>query len=106
MLTPLPAFLLGHSVTVEPYTGASAYGPVYGAPVPVACFLDEQTRTVRAPDGQDVISSSTFYARPGLVCPAESRVTLPDGRVTRVIARLDRSGGGMPTPDHVEVQLL
>lgn len=106
MLTSLPAFLLGHRVTVEPYLGASAYGPKFGPPVMVQCYLDEQTRTVRAPAGQEVTSSSTVYARPGLVCPPESRVTLPDGRVTQVIARLDRSGGGMPTPDHVEVQLL
>lgn len=106
MLTPLPSFMLGHTVTVEPYLGASAYGPRYGAATAVACFLDQQTRTVRSATGQEVTSTSTFYARPGLVCPAESRVTLPDGRITRVIARLDRSGGGMPTPDHVEVQLL
>lgn len=106
MLTTLPSFMLAHRVTVEAYAGESAYGPRYGAPATVACFLDEQTRVVRAPDGQDVTSTSTLYARPGLVCPPESRVTLPDGRVTRVIARLDRSGGGMPTPDHVEVQLL
>ncbi|MGW8762368.1 hypothetical protein ACWGN5_07695 [Streptomyces sp. NPDC055815] len=106
MLTPLPSFMLGHAVTVEPYLGAGAYGPNFGSPESVRCFLDEQTRTVRDPSGQEVTSSSAFYARPGLVCPPESRVTLPDGRVTRVIARLDRSGGGMPTPDHVEVQLL
>ncbi|MFF9844615.1 hypothetical protein [Streptomyces sp. NPDC013740] len=106
MLTPLPSFMLGHQVTVEPYLGASAYGPRYGSPTSVRCFLDQQTRTVRSPTGQEVTSTSTFYARPGLVCPAESRVTLPDGRQTRVIARLERSGGGMPTPDHVEVQLL
>lgn len=106
MLTLLPAFMLGHEVTVEPYTGSSAYGPLYGPPAAVACFLDQQTRTVRSPTGQEVTSTSTLYARPGLVCPAESRVTLPDGRITRVIARLDRSGGGMPTPDHVEVVLL
>ncbi|MET9954212.1 hypothetical protein ABZ135_22050 [Streptomyces sp. NPDC006339] len=106
MLTPLPAFMLGHEVVVEPYAGASAYGPSYGTATTVRCFLDQQTRVVRDPTGQEVTSSSTFYARPGLVCPAESRVTLPDGRVTRVIARLERSGGGMPTPDHVEVHLL
>ena len=106
MLTPLPSMLFGQEVAVEPYLGASAYGPRYGAAVAVACFLAQKTRVVRAPDGQEVTSTSTFYARSGLVCPAESRVTLPDGRVTRVIARLDQSGGGMPTPDHVEVQLL
>ncbi len=106
MLTVIPGWMLGHTVTVEPYAGSGAYGPVYGAPVSVRCFLDEQTRTVRDETGREVTSSSTFYARPSLVCPAESRVTLPDGRQTTVIARLERSGGGMPTPDHVEVQLL
>ncbi|WP_246094869.1 hypothetical protein [Streptomyces roseicoloratus] len=106
MLTPLPAFMLGHSVVVEPYLGRTSVGPRYGPAVTVACFVDEQTRTVRDPAGREVVSSSTFYARPGLDCPADSRVTLPSGRRTTVIAVLDRSGGGMPTPDHVEVQLL
>lgn len=105
MLTVLPSFLLGHTVVVEAFTGTGAYGPNFGPPASVRCFLDQQTRTVRAPSGQEVTSPATFYARPGLVCPPESRVTLPDGRVARVIARLERSGGGMPTPDHVEVQL-
>lgn len=106
MLTPLPAFMLGHEVVVEPYLGSSSVGPRYGAAVTVACFVDEKTRSVRDKTGREVVSSSTFYARPGLVCPAESRVTLPSGRTTSVIAVLDRSGGGMPTPDHVEVQLV
>ncbi|MDT9688194.1 hypothetical protein Q5762_07460 [Streptomyces sp. P9(2023)] len=106
MLTVLPGLLFGREVTVEPYLGSSSIGPRYGPAVAVACFLDQQSRTVRDKTGREVTSSSTFYARPGLVCPAESRVTLPDGRKTTVIARLDRDGGGMPTPDHVEVQLL
>ncbi|WP_329622922.1 hypothetical protein OG357_22935 [Streptomyces sp. NBC_01255] len=105
MLTPLPSFLLGHSVTVEPYLGRTSVGPRYGPAVTVQCFVDEQTRTVRDPNGREVVSSSTFYARPGLDCPPDSRVTLPSGRKTSVIVRLERSGGGMPTPDHVEVQL-
>lgn len=105
MSTTLPGFMLGHTVTVEPYLGPSSIGPRYGPAVAVQCFLDQQTRTVKDKTGREVTSTSTFYARPGLVCPAESRVTLPDGRQATVIARLDRSGGGMPTPDHVEVQL-
>lgn len=101
----IPGYLLRHTVTVEPYAGDSAYGPVYGPPAVVRCFLDERTRTVRRADGEEVTSSSTFYARLDTDCPAESRVTLPTGRVTTVIAALRRDGGGLPTPDHLEVQL-
>lgn len=102
----LPAFLLRHTVTVEAYQGDSAYGPRYAAPVTVRCFVEEQTRAVRNHEGEEVISSSTFYAPLATVCPAESRVTLPTGRVTTVIAALRRDGGGLPTPDHLEVQLV
>lgn len=106
MLTRLPDFMLGHQVVVEPYLGSTSVGPRYGAPVTVKAFVDEKIRQVRDKTGREVVSSSTFYARPGLDCPAESRVTLPSGRKTTVIAVLDRDGGGMPTPDHVEVQLV
>ncbi|MCM2394359.1 hypothetical protein [Streptomyces albipurpureus] len=101
----IPGFLLRHEVTVEPYLGDSAYGPQYGPAASLRCFLDEQTRTVRSKEGQEVISSGTFYARLDAVCPAESRVTLPTGRQTTVIAALRRDGGGLATPDHLEVQL-
>ncbi|MEU5979389.1 hypothetical protein [Streptomyces sp. NPDC047315] len=103
----VPGWLLQHTVTVEPYKGDSAYGPQYGPAVQVRCFLDDQTRTVRRPDGQEVVSSATFYAQlDTTVCPAESRVTLPSGRQTTVIAALRRDGGGLPVPSHLEVQLL
>ncbi|MFB7908114.1 hypothetical protein ACFC1T_16915 [Kitasatospora sp. NPDC056076] len=96
-----------HRVTVEAYLGDSAYGPRYGPPQPgIRCFLDDQTRLVRAKDGREVTSTSTAYCLPGAVVPAGSRVTLPSGRQTTVIATLTRDGGGLPTPDHVEVQLV
>lgn len=101
---PLP--LLRHSVTVEPYLGASAYGPRYGLPVTVTCFLDQQTRMVRQADGTQVSSSSTVYAPLATDAPAQSRVTLPDGRQTTVIAALRRNGGGLPVPSHLEIQLV
>lgn len=101
----LPGWLLRHTVTVEPYLGQSAYGPRYGPPGTVRCFLDQQTRMVRASDGTQVTSSSTVYTRLEEAAPAQSRVTLPDGRVTTVIAALRRDGAGLPTPDHLELQL-
>ena len=96
---------LRHRITIEPYLGDSSKGPLYGPPRQVRCFVDEQTRAVRTPGGEDVTSSSTAYAAPGTVVPALSRVTLPSGRQTTVIAVLPRDGGGLPTPDHVEIQL-
>jgi hypothetical protein len=104
-VSSLPGTLLGHSVIVEPYTGDGSYGPIYSEATAVRCFLDQKTRMVRDPGGREVTSTSTFYCLLDTVCPAESRVTLPDGRQTTVIAALRRDGGGLPTPDHLEVQL-
>lgn len=101
----IPGFLLRHQVTVEAWEGEGPYGPVYAAPALVRCFLDEQTRMVRSPAGEEVTSSSTIYAAPEAQCPARSRVTLPSGRVTAAIAAYRRDGRGLPTPDHLEVQL-
>lgn len=102
----IPEWLLRHTVTIEPYLGQSAYGPRYAAPVTVKGFLDEQTRMVRAADGTQVSSSSMFRPQLDIAAPAQSRVTLPDGRVTSVIAALRRDGGGLPVPSHLELQLV
>ncbi|MFE0132393.1 hypothetical protein ACFWY6_12595 [Streptomyces sp. NPDC059037] len=101
----IPGFLLGHEVIVEAWQGEGPYGPSYADPVTVECFLDEKTRMVRNPAGEEVTSSSTIYARPDAVCPASSRVTLPSGRITTAIGSYQRDGGRLPTPDHLEVQL-
>ncbi|MFE9645316.1 hypothetical protein ACFYO0_14605 [Streptomyces sp. NPDC006365] len=103
----IPGYLLRHEVVVEPYEGDSAYGPVYAAPVTVRCFLEEKNRLVRDKDGREVTSSSTFRCRLGAVdAPPDSRVTLPGGRQTTVISQARHDGGGLPTPDHLEVSLV
>lgn len=106
----IPGYLLRHTVTVETYGGdTGAHGPSYGVPAAVRCFLEQKTRTVRNPQGEEVISSGTFYARldeARALCTPESRVALPDGTTTLIIAALPHDGGGLPTPDHLEVQLI
>lgn len=104
-MSRIPGWLLRHRITIEPYLGDSSTGPVYGPPQQVRAFVDEQTRTVRSPGGEEVTSSSTAYTAPRTEAPPLSRVTLPSGRRTTVIAALPRDGGGLPTPDHVEIQL-
>jgi hypothetical protein len=98
----LPSFLLQHTVTIEPYQGNGANGPVYGAPVTVKCFRDDKRRLVRGSNGSQVVSESTVYCLPGTVAPPESRINLGT-RVATVITSADRDGGHLPVPSHVEV---
>lgn len=100
----LPPFLLRHTAVIEPYQGAGPTGPVYGPPVTVKCFCDDQRRLVRNGDGTEVISSATVYCDLATVAPAESRVTV-NGKTSTVFTTYRRDGGGLPTPDHLEVVL-
>lgn len=100
----IPAWLLRHTVVVEPYLGAGATGPIYGPPVEVRCFVDDKRRLVRAPDTSEVVSETTVYCPLGTTAPPESRVQV-HGRIATVIQALRRDGGGLPTPDHLELAL-
>jgi hypothetical protein len=103
----IPPGLLRHRITIEPYLGASAVGPVYGPAVPnIRAFVDEEIHEVRSATGQQVVSSSTVICRLTEDVPPESRVTLADGRQTSVIIARRLDGGGLPTPDHLEIHLI
>ncbi|MFK0069753.1 hypothetical protein RKD32_003969 [Streptomyces sp. SAI-195] len=102
----LPRWLLRHRVTVEPYAGDSAYGKTYGPPIPdVRALVDARIRVVRNREGREVTSTATVYAEPDLAaqCPPESRITLPDGRVTTVIAVAPHTAPGLGLPESTEV---
>lgn len=101
----IPAVLLRHQVTIEPLTGEGPFGPVHGAATTVRAFVDQRRRLVRAATGSEVVSETTVYLPPGTTCPAGSRVTLPSGHTSTVITASVRDGGGLPTPDHLEVAL-
>jgi hypothetical protein len=68
----------------------------------VRCLVDDERRLVRDAQGAETVSDTTIFFPPGTHCPEGSRVTT-NGRVTTVIASYARDGGGLPTPDHVEV---
>ncbi|MEU6778554.1 hypothetical protein ABZ912_05075 [Nonomuraea angiospora] len=98
----LPDWLFRHEASIEPFEGDGAYGPIYGAAVTVKCLVDDERRLVRDAQGAETVSDTTIFFPPGTRCPEGSRVTV-NGRVTTVIASYARDGGGLPTPDHVEV---
>lgn len=100
----VPGYLLRHQVTIEPYAGQGGNGPTYGAAVLVRCFREDARKMVRNAQGEQVVSETTCYCPVGTVAPPLSRVTV-GSRVAYVINTKDRDGGGLPTPDHVEVVL-
>jgi hypothetical protein len=106
----IPAYLLRHTIVIEPYVGMGATGPLYDPPVTVQCFNEDRRRHIRSggatgsTGSNQVIASTTSYCPPGTVAPVQSRVTV-NGRITTVLQALTHDGGGLPTPDHVELLL-
>ncbi|MFK0233731.1 hypothetical protein [Streptomyces vinaceus] len=84
----VPAALLPHRITVEPYLGDTSYGPAYGPPVP----------GIRA-----MVSVPQVITAPGVDCPPGSRITLPDGRTTTAVTVKAHTAPGLPVPTSLEV---
>lgn len=93
------------AVTVETLTGSGGEGDVFAAPVTVPCFVEDERRLVRGPDGREVISETTLYAPAGTTSLAPgSRVTLTS-RVATIIAAAVLDGGALDLPDHIVANL-
>lgn len=101
----IPAWLLramGQDVTVEPFEGDGSFGPAYGPVVTVRALVEHGRRLVRDQTGTEVVSETTLRVPLGTVCPAGSRVTLPDGTRSTVITARRYDGGMLPVPSHLE----
>lgn len=96
-----------HSVTVKPKLGEGSYGPVFGDPLSVMCFVDENQRLVRDSEGSEVVSTTSIYTDNSHVesFKVGSEVTLPTGDTTSVLAANNRTSGPLGLPDHLEVNL-
>ncbi|MCX5161873.1 hypothetical protein OOK39_21800 [Streptomyces sp. NBC_00264] len=103
-MTAVPAWTLRHRITIEPYLGDTAYGPQYGPPLPdVPALVAFNIRTVRTREGREATSTAQIIAGPNLECPADSRITLPDGRTTRALTVARHTAPGLPVPASTEV---
>lgn len=98
----LPGYLLGHTVGLRRFTGHGSTGPTHGAREEHPAFVDAHTRNVRARDGEQRVSSTTVYLQLDTE-PGQRDLLDYDGRELRVIDVKVRDGGGLPTPDHVEI---
>ncbi|MFI6909882.1 hypothetical protein ACIBKY_52080 [Nonomuraea sp. NPDC050394] len=100
----IPAWLLRHTVEVEPHEGEGPFGPEYGNAVTVKCFVDDKLQKILDNTGEEIVARTVIYMPLDTTCPVGSRVTV-NGRKAQVLAALRRDGGGLPTPDHLEVAL-
>jgi hypothetical protein len=77
--------LMRQNVSIEPFTGESAKGPVYGAAFTARCRVQEsddvQAGREGSADRHEVTSATTVYLPYATDCPARSRITLPSGEV-------------------------
>lgn len=99
-----------HTILIEAYEGSGAYGAIYADPAPAdPCVVEDTRRLVRVQTqdaaGAEQVSSTTVYAPLATVAPAGSRVTLPSGRVARVLAVSRQDAQGLPLPEHLELSL-
>lgn len=87
MTTDPLAIFWQHDVTVERLAGEGAAGRVYAASTPERGNVAQRNQMVRDAAGDEVTASASV-AFPASVAaiPPGSRVTLPDGRVSRVVA--------------------
>ncbi|MGW0686547.1 hypothetical protein [Streptomyces sp. f51] len=92
-----------HRVVVEPYDGDSAYGPTYRPPFEVRALVAEATKLTRNREGVEVTSTAQVITEPDLDCPAESRLTLPSGRITKALSVANHTAPGLPVPQSTEV---
>jgi len=85
--------LMRQSVTIEPLTGESARGALYGTPFDSRARVQEgadvQSGRGGGAERHEVTSATLVYLPYGTNCPERSRITLPSGR-TGVAVQVDR----------------
>ena len=92
-MIPSPS-MFRDTVSVETYSGESAYGAIYADPADVLSKVSMQRQLVRNSDGAEVVSEMTLYTLPADEdkFPPESRVTY----ATRVSTVLSCAPMGRP----------
>ena len=97
-----------HTVTVETWAGAGAYGDTYQPPAQVTGFLEGKVSLVRNKDSEQVVYNSIFYC-----AVADGPKFLPDSKVTMtgrtnpgyVITQNVNDAPGLGLPEHAAIYL-
>lgn len=99
-----------HTISGEKYEGAGSRGPVYAAAVSITpCVVQYVSKRVPVATGVAAgyikVASATVWCPPGTDQPPGSRITLPGGRVTKVLVMDTLDASGHDLPEHVELTL-
>lgn len=108
-MSEIPDFLLVHEVTIEPWLGVNGRGEdLYADPITLPAFIEAGRGLTRDRTTGDMVTrTATIYIKPRASAPPiESRITLPDGSTPDITEVKVRDGGGLPTPDHIEIVVL
>jgi hypothetical protein len=93
-MTRIPSYLLTHRVGLECRRGQSGNGPVYDIKRDIRCRLETIRTWLPGKDGAVATDVSYLLVNADLDVPAQSRVTLPDGRIYTVQGVEDVTGLG------------
>ncbi len=110
-MVTIPASQLRETITVEPYTGSSAYGPVYGTAVTYApatgtgCYVEPGYRRVTDRRGNEVVSSALAILPASPAVNALDRVTW-NGNTYQVIDAQPLRPGGVTHHQEVYLQSI
>ena len=99
-----------HTVNVEAWVGAGAFGDILDPAAPYGpCVVEDTVRavTVQTADaeGDERLSSTTVYGPLSDTVTPGSRITLPWGRTAKVLAVARVEAHGHPLPEHLELSL-
>ena len=72
----IPSAVLRDALSIEPYQGHSATGPVFGAAVPAAGMLLSKRGSIALPDGATAQTVAQVLVRPDVAVPLGSRITV------------------------------
>jgi hypothetical protein len=101
----IPIAFMPHTIHVEPFLRSTSTGQRYDISRPYRCLLIEKPKVIRNALGRQVIAQAMVVGDISMIAPPESRVTLPSNRIAYVIDTGIGNGGGLSTPDHIELAL-
>lgn len=71
----IPKFLCRNEVTIKPYSGSGAYGPVYGNEYTAKCYVELKRKMIRNNEGDEIVANGPVIFRDEIDIPIKSELT-------------------------------